>query len=161
MRVGAKKVVHMIPVSLYSLVSKRLIELILETKKTESLPTSLAKSILYLWQRDQLDNAVGIEKLLEAAHIIEWSKDPHNRLNPYNGLCLCSIHHKAFDLGWLIIDESLTIHWKPPKNYREIVDDAVYEYLAKYDGRTIIMPRKVDGLRHAGHMYQWALTNWI
>ncbi|MCD6263638.1 hypothetical protein J7L60_04440 [Candidatus Bathyarchaeota archaeon] len=71
MRVGAKKVVHMIPVSLYSLISKRLIGIILETKKTESLPTSLAKSILYLWQRDQLDNAVGIEKLLEAAMFVE------------------------------------------------------------------------------------------
>ncbi|RLI41435.1 hypothetical protein DRO64_07540 [Candidatus Bathyarchaeota archaeon] len=105
-----------------------------------------------LWRRKVLENfnyrccvcGLSIEKLLEAAHIVEWSKDPYNRLNPYNGLCLCSIHHKAFDLGWLIIDESLTIHWKPPKDYREIADEAIYEYFMKYDGRPIITPKNID-----------------
>ena len=71
---GVKEVVHIIPSSLYNIVSKRLVEIILGTKKTESLPTSLAKSILYLWQRDQLENEVGIEKLLEAAMFVEPEK---------------------------------------------------------------------------------------
>lgn len=66
-----KDVVRMIPVSLYGIVSKRLIEIVLETEKTDSIPTSLAKSILYLWQRDQLENETGIEKLLEAAMLVE------------------------------------------------------------------------------------------
>jgi hypothetical protein len=69
-----KDIVRMIPVSLYGIVSKRLIEIVLETEKTDSIPTSLAKSILYLWQRDQLENEVGIEKLLEAAMLVEPDK---------------------------------------------------------------------------------------
>ena len=71
---STKEVVRIIPTSLYNIVSKRLVEIILGTKKTESLPTSLAKSILYLWQRDQLENEVGIEKLLEAAMFVEPEK---------------------------------------------------------------------------------------
>lgn len=71
---SVKEVVQIIPTSLYNIVSKRLVEIILGTKKTESLPTSLAKSILYLWQRDQLENEVGIAKLLEAAMFVEPEK---------------------------------------------------------------------------------------
>ena len=69
-----KEIVKMIPASLYNVVSKRLVEIVLGTKKTERLPTSLAKSILYLWQRDQLENEVGIGKLLEAAMFVEPEK---------------------------------------------------------------------------------------
>jgi hypothetical protein len=71
---STKEDAQMIPVSLYGIVSKRLIEIVLGAEKTESIPTSLAKSILYLWQRDQLENEVGIEKLLEAAMLVEPEK---------------------------------------------------------------------------------------
>jgi putative restriction endonuclease len=47
-----------------------------------------------------------LEKLLVASHIIPWAKDPKNRLNPQNGLCLNALHDKAFDAGLLTIDES-------------------------------------------------------
>jgi hypothetical protein len=35
--------------------------------------------------------------LLVASHIVPWSEDKSNRLNPANGLCLSAIHDKAFD----------------------------------------------------------------
>ena len=71
---SAKDVVRMIPVSIYGNVSKRLIEIVLGTRRTDSIPTSLARSVLYLWQRDQLENEVGIERLLEAAMFVEPEK---------------------------------------------------------------------------------------
>jgi putative restriction endonuclease len=36
-------------------------------------------------------------RLLVASHIVPWSLDKANRLNPSNGLCLSAIHDKAFD----------------------------------------------------------------
>ena len=36
-------------------------------------------------------------RLLVASHIVPWSEDKANRLNPGNGLCLSAIHDKAFD----------------------------------------------------------------
>lgn len=37
--------------------------------------------------------------LLLASHIVPWSRDKANRLNPSNGLCLSAIHDRAFDRG--------------------------------------------------------------
>ena len=37
------------------------------------------------------------KELLEASHIVDWSKDIDNRLNPSNGLCLNVLFHRAYD----------------------------------------------------------------
>ena len=44
-----------------------------------------------------------IPELLTASHIVPWSVDHQNRLNPRNGLCLNAIHDRAFDRGLLTI----------------------------------------------------------
>lgn len=44
-----------------------------------------------------------ISDFLVASHIIPWSIDKDNRTNPHNGLCLNSIHDKAFDRGFITI----------------------------------------------------------
>lgn len=43
------------------------------------------------------------DEFLIASHIIPWSKDDKNRLNPMNGLCLNALHDKAFDSGLITI----------------------------------------------------------
>lgn len=42
-------------------------------------------------------------RLLIASHIVPWSSDKTNRLNPSNGLCLSAIHDRAFDKGLISI----------------------------------------------------------
>ena len=42
-------------------------------------------------------SGVSEPRLLVASHIVPWSEDKANRLNPSNGLCLSAIHDKAFD----------------------------------------------------------------
>ena len=44
---------------------------------------------------------LNISSLLVASHILKWSDNKQERLNPQNGICLCSIHDKAFELGYL------------------------------------------------------------
>lgn len=48
-------------------------------------------------------------KLLIASHIVPWSKDKANRLNPSNGLCLSAIHDRAFDKGLITLNNDFTI----------------------------------------------------
>ena len=48
-------------------------------------------------------------RLLVASHIVPWSKDKANRLNPSNGLCLSAIHDKAFDKGLITLSDDLRI----------------------------------------------------
>jgi hypothetical protein len=42
-------------------------------------------------------SGVSESRLLVASHIVPWSDDKANRLNPGNGICLSAIHDKAFD----------------------------------------------------------------
>jgi hypothetical protein len=44
-------------------------------------------------------SGVSVSQLLVASHIVPWSQDKANRLNPRNGLCLSAIHDRAFDQG--------------------------------------------------------------
>lgn len=48
-------------------------------------------------------------RLLIASHIVPWSKDKTNRLNPSNGLCLSALHDRAFDKGLLTLDDNFRI----------------------------------------------------
>jgi len=43
---------------------------------------------------------LSIPEFLVSSHIVPWSKNKENRLNPRNGLCLNSLHDKAFDRGF-------------------------------------------------------------
>jgi len=74
-----------------------------------------------------IDNA----ELLIASHIIPWSQDTKNRLNPMNGVCLNALHDRAFDKGLITINE----------NYKVVVSTRIkHELLRKYDQTPITLP---------------------
>lgn len=50
-----------------------------------------------------------IRSLLVASHIKPWSIDGSTRSEPENGLCLCSIHDRAFDRGLIAVSEDRQI----------------------------------------------------
>jgi putative restriction endonuclease len=49
------------------------------------------------------------EKLVIASHIVPWSEDKLNRLNPHNGLCLSALHDKAYDQGLITVMPDYTV----------------------------------------------------
>jgi putative restriction endonuclease len=59
------------------------------------------KSVLAAYNFQCCVTGLEIPELLNASHIIPWSKDEANRVNPRNGLCLNAIHDRAFDRGLL------------------------------------------------------------
>jgi putative restriction endonuclease len=48
-------------------------------------------------------------KLVVASHIVPWSCDPTNRLDPHNGLCLSALHDRAYDQGLLTVLPDCTV----------------------------------------------------
>jgi len=84
---------------------------------------------------------IAIPELLLASHIIPWSKDKENRLNPRNGLCLNALHDKAFDAGLISISDSFTIMVSDSVKQRKSSDYEI-AFLTKFDGKPIILPRK-------------------
>ncbi len=80
-----------------------------------------------------------VKELLVASHIIPWSIDTRNRLNPANGLCLNSLHDMAFDQGFITIG----------KSYKVIVSDelrktraAGLRMITDYHDTRITMPSR-------------------
>lgn len=52
---------------------------------------------------------ISIPELLVASHIVPWSKDKKNRLNPRNGLCLNALHDRAFDGGLITLSDDYRV----------------------------------------------------
>ena len=52
---------------------------------------------------------IDIPSLLIASHILPWSKNESERLNPENGICLSSLYDKAFDLGLISINKEFEV----------------------------------------------------
>lgn len=48
-------------------------------------------------------------QLLVASHIVPWSRDKANRLNPSNGLCLSALHDRAFDKGLISVADDYRV----------------------------------------------------
>ncbi|MFO8148623.1 MAG: HNH endonuclease [Gillisia sp.] len=52
---------------------------------------------------------IDIPDLLNASHIIPWSKNKNERLNPSNGICLSKLYDAAFDKGLIGIKTDYTL----------------------------------------------------
>lgn len=76
-----------------------------------------------------------------ASHIIPWVRDKENRTNPRNGLCLNSIHDKAFDKGYITVTPDYKVL---VSRYFDSYSDekAVYDLFVKYQNRPITLPDK-------------------
>ena len=84
---------------------------------------------------------LAISEFLVASHIIPWAKDEKNRLNPRNGLCLNSIHDKAFDKGYITITTDFRL--KVSKALLDLKkDQAVTDLFMKYQNQLIFLPDK-------------------
>lgn len=81
-----------------------------------------------------------IPEILIAGHIVPWSEDERNRLNPRNGICINSLHDKAYENGLIAIapDYSICIS----KRIKESKDSMLSQFFLAYEGRKIIMPSR-------------------
>lgn len=84
---------------------------------------------------------ISIPELLISSHIIPWAKDPQNRLNPRNGLCLNALHDKAFDQGLITISKDFTIMVSPrvERNYPNFAEK---KFISEYNNKRITLPRR-------------------
>lgn len=82
---------------------------------------------------------IDLPQLLLASHIIPWSENKKERLNPCNGICLSALYDRAFDQGLIGFDS----------NYRTVLSTHIREnegkdYYEKYfkpiSGRQLTMP---------------------
>lgn len=84
---------------------------------------------------------IDLTELLVASHIIPWSVNEQERLNPENGICLSSLYDKAFDKGLISFTDNQQVLFsiRLKKNVGK-------EYYAKYfepiSGAQLVTPKK-------------------
>jgi putative restriction endonuclease len=99
------------------------------------------KAVLSAYNFNCCITGLAIPEMLNASHIVPWSKDEINRVNPHNGLCLNVLHDRAFDRGLLTITPEFKI--KISKSIkRHDADNAVQDFLLRYDGYEIKLPTR-------------------
>lgn len=79
-------------------------------------------------------------RLLVASHIVPWSRDKANRLNPSNGLCLSAIHDRAFDKGLLTLTDDYRVILA--KELRERKEAFVEQIFIPLEGQRIELPER-------------------
>jgi hypothetical protein len=86
-------------------------------------------------------SGLAVAELLVASHIVPWKTDIGNRLNPRNGLCLSSIHDRAFDLGLITISTDFRLILS--KQLRMIkTNPYLCHTFHDYADKTIYLPEK-------------------
>ena len=95
--------------------------------------------------------------LLIASHIIPWSHDKTNRVNPRNGLLLSALHDKAFDSGIITITDDMTV--RVSSEHMRGNDDFFIKSIGVYHGQQIVLPQKFEPRRdflryHREHVFK-------
>lgn len=77
--------------------------------------------------------------LLVASHIVPWSIDNTLRMNPRNGICLCTLHDKAFDKGLIHFSRDYVISLHPTVA-TESHAPAVVANFTRFAGQSLQLP---------------------
>jgi len=82
---------------------------------------------------------LNLSMLLIASHIIPWAQDQSRRVDPTNGLALCTLHDRAFDRGLITLSKTLQVIVS--KKAKKSSDSPLQKVaLSDIDGLTIDSP---------------------
>ena|SRR5690554_2684167 len=111
-------------------------ETVIKTRVNQSFFRSV---ILSSYNSKCCITGLSIPDFLVASHIKPWSQDKENRTNPHNGLCLNSIHDKAFDKGFITVTPEYKV--LVSMYFDDYSDENVInDFFNKYQNRPIILP---------------------
>lgn len=86
-------------------------------------------------------SGINIPDMLRASHIIPWSKNEKERVNPENGICLSALYDAAFDKGYIGVDTDYRI--VIASKLKKWAKEPYYpEQFGKIEGTTIRLPDK-------------------
>lgn len=98
------------------------------------------KAVLSSYENRCCITGLADPRLLIASHIVPWSKDEHNRLNPANGLCLSALHDKAYDRGLITVTADFEI--RVSGQLQGQTSQLAQNYLLNLTGKKIDLPKK-------------------
>lgn len=97
------------------------------------------KSILANYAARCCISGLSNELLLNASHIVPWSRDVKNRMNPQNGLCLSALHDRAYDIGLITVMPDYKVRVSE-KLQLQTEDVFIKQSLLRFNNKKILMP---------------------
>lgn len=108
------------------------------TKTRGSAQRAFAEAVKRNYESRCAITGIGTKDFLIAAHIVPWSHDQSIRLDPSNGVCLSLLMDRAFENGYLFIEDDLTVR----VNWEKVGDDsALGGQLKAYDQTKLRAPK--------------------
>jgi putative restriction endonuclease len=102
------------------------------------------KRVLAAYEARCCVTGLSSHNLLIASHIIPWSVDEANRLNPRNGLCLNALHDKAFDRGLMWIEDDLTVTISPTLQNQLDPKSSGTDWFMQFDRKQLVLPKHFE-----------------
>lgn len=101
---------------------------------------------------------LAIPNLLNASHIIPWSKSVERRADPRNGICLNALHDRAFDRGLIAIDDEYRVLVSPLVSKAK-GDTYAAQVLGSMEGTKQMLPERFEPDQsalawHRRHIFQ-------
>lgn len=100
------------------------------------------RSILSMYGQRCCMSGIADERLLTASHIVPWSQDKQNRLNPRNGLCLSALHDRAFDRFLITVAADGVIHVSDSLKRGNAPSEIMRSSLLDLQGKRIAFPER-------------------
>lgn len=107
--------------------------------KTRVNQNDFRQRILASYNEKCCITGISFTSLLVASHIIPWSKNEQERLNPRNGICLNNFHDKAFDKGLITITSDYRVKLSD-SILKKSKESYVQKYFIEYQNQPIILP---------------------
>jgi len=85
----------------------------LQTIKARRVQSFFRKSVLVSYNNQCAISGLAIPDLLTASHIVPWKADISLRADPRNGIALNALYDRAFDRGYISIDDDYRIITSP------------------------------------------------
>ena len=98
------------------------------------------RSVLSIYHARCCISGLADERLLVASHIVAWSEDKANRLNPRNGLCLSALHDRAFDTHLLTVDADRRV--VVSQRLLQLDDPLAAAAFAQVHGKSLTLPER-------------------
>lgn len=111
---------------------------LISTVKTRVDQNLFRKNVLEVYEYRCCVTGLEEPALLVASHILPWSHSVEQRLNPSNGLCLSSLHDKAFDRGLITFNEDLELVLS--LQLKKLKSSIYVDNFEKYEGRKLRLP---------------------
>ncbi|RHB41086.1 hypothetical protein DW886_18965 [Enterocloster aldenensis] len=69
------------------------------------------------------------KEFLVASHIARWADNTEKRGDTSNGLCLCPIHDKAFEIGYFSLDDNLRVCVEKKIDHSQIFKEYISQFI--------------------------------